>query len=139
MMTRKLDNDTARYKQQKEAKITELQQSANTIRYNIRSFKEQLQQTTFPKQRELLLKQIIRQEQALASILGRLKNAGYTEKRGRPKKEPEHSYKGSRIKFTAHLLPEQLHYMKQLQADGHIDNISAFLNTLIAEHQKKNG
>lgn len=114
-------------------------QTLTDVKQNLQDFKQQLQASSNPKLQKQLEVRIRHQEQQMTNILGRLKNAGYTDKRGRPKKEVTDTYKANRIKFTAHLQKEQMDYIKQLQATGQIANVSAFLDELIAQHQKNNG
>lgn len=77
-------------------------------------------------------------QNATVKILSRLKSLGVTEKRGRPKKAEGEHYQEQRKKFTAHLHPQTVEYLHTLKTDGSISNISAFLDELVAEHQKKN-
>lgn len=79
-----------------------------------------------------------RNKNVTEKTLSRLKNLGVTEKRGRPKKTTEERYQAKRKKFTAHLQPETVVYLQSLKANGSIPNISAFLDELVTEHQKKN-
>lgn len=79
-----------------------------------------------------------RTEQLIVKISNRLKNLGITENRGRPKKAVGEHYQEQRKKFTAHLQPETWTYVQSLKASGSISNISAFLDEVIAEHQKMN-
>lgn len=114
-------------------------QSLQDVKQNQRDFEQQLAATDNPNRQKLLESKIRFQQQMAEKIVGRLKNAGYVEKRGRPKKEVADTYKANRVKFTAHLQTEQMDYVKHLQATGQIANVSAFLDELIAQHQKKNG
>ncbi|QSB12305.1 hypothetical protein JTI58_12130 [Lysinibacillus fusiformis] len=125
--------------QKNEQYIQQQLQTLKDVKQNLQDFKQQLQASSNPKLQKQLEVRIRHQEQQLTAILGRLKNAGYTDKRGRPKKEVTDTYKANRIKFTAHLQKEQMDYVKQLQATGQIANVSAFLDELIAQHQKNNG
>lgn len=79
-----------------------------------------------------------RNESICHKISSRLKSLGVPEKRGRPKKAEGEHYQEQRKKFTAHLQPDSVAYLQALKAAGTISNISAFLDELIAEHQKKN-
>lgn len=79
-----------------------------------------------------------RNQNATIKLLSRLKNLGVIEKRGRPKKAEGTHYQEKRKKFTAHLLPQTVEYLQTLKNNGSISNISAFLDDLVTEHQKKN-
>lgn len=79
-----------------------------------------------------------RTEQLITKLSSRLKNLGVTEKRGRPKKAVHERYQEQRKKFTAHLKPETWTYMQSLKDAGSISNISAFIDDIVAAHQKKN-
>ncbi|WP_342533892.1 hypothetical protein MHB40_03175 [Lysinibacillus sp. FSL K6-0057] len=125
--------------QKNEQYIQQQLQSLHDVKQNLLDFKQQLAATNNSALHKQLEKRIHFQEQQMTNILGRLKNAGYVEKRGRPKKEVADTYKANHIKFTAHLQKEQLDYVKQLQSTGQITNVSAFLDELITQHQKKNG
>lgn len=125
--------------QKREQYIHQQLQSLHDVKQNLQDFKQQLAATNNPPLQKQLEKRIYFQKQQLTAILGRLKNAGYVEKRGRPKKEITDTYKANRVKFTAHLQQEQMVYVKELQATGQITNVSAFLDELITQHQKKNG
>jgi len=125
---------------QRAQETKQLLDDLHTVRYNIRSFKEQAaQQTANPKLQLRMDLQINLQRRKEEFILGRLKNLDYTEKKGRPKKELADTYKANRVKFTAHLQKENMDYVQQLKENGTIPNISAFLDELIAQHQKNNG
>lgn len=125
--------------QKNEQYIQQQLQSLQDVKLNLQDFKQQLLETNKPSLRKQLEKRIQFQQQQMTTILGRLKIAGYVDKRGRPKKEVSDTYKANRVKFTAHLRKEQMEYAKQLQADGQIANVSAFLDDLIAQHKKNNG
>lgn len=47
-------------------------------------------------------------------------------------------YQEQRKKFTAHLQLRTVEYLQQLKTSGNILNISAFLDDLVSEHEKKN-
>ena len=125
--------------QQREKVIRKQLDDLQSVRFNIKQFKQQLAQATLPKQQKQLEFRLQQQRKIEEVILGRLKKLNYTEKRGRPKKEVVDTYKANRVKFTAHLQKDHMIYVKQLQANGQIQNISAFLDELIADHQKNNG
>ncbi len=70
-------------------------------------------------------------------LVNKLKALGVmVEKRGRPKKEPEKTYKQTHVKFTAMLKPENLDFLKKLKKQGDIVNISAFLDELVEKHRQ---
>ncbi|MDM5246431.1 hypothetical protein [Lysinibacillus sp. G4S2] len=125
--------------QKNEQYIQQQLQFLHDMKQKLQDFKQQFAATVNPTRHKQLEKRIHFQEQQITTILGRLKNAGYVEKRGRPKKEVSDTYKANRVKFTAHLQKNHMVYVKQLQADGQIQHISAFLDELIAAHQKNNG
>lgn len=98
----------------------------------------QLQLAQTEQEKRTYTFRIKRNESISMKILSRLKSLGVQEKRGRPKKAEGEHYQEQRKKFTAHLQPDSVDYLKALKAAGTISNISAFLDELIAEHQKKN-
>lgn len=69
------------------------------------------------------------------ALMRKLSLLGVTEKRGRPKKNDTEKYSHTRSKFTAMLLPDNLTYLKKLKDTGKINNISAFLDSLIEDHR----
>ena len=77
-------------------------------------------------------------QRVIIKIQIELQKKGVTEKRDRPRKESSTTYKEQRKKFTAHLQLSTVEYLQQLKNNGSINNISAFLDELVAEHQKKN-
>jgi len=97
-----------------------------------------LLETPSIEEKRVITMKLDRCERALAKISSRLKNLGVVEKRGRPKKAEGERYQEQRKKFTAHLQIDKLNYLQELKASGAIPNISAFIDTLVAEHQKKN-
>lgn len=99
---------------------------------------KQLLQTSNIEENRILTLKLDRCESAITKISSRLKNLGIEEKRGRPKKADGERYQEQRKKFTAHLQMDTLDYLQQLKANGAIANISAFVDELVAEHQKKN-
>ncbi|MEK4712064.1 hypothetical protein [Sporosarcina sp. FSL K6-5500] len=117
--------------------IQQQQQALQDVKLNLQDFRQQLAATDKPNLQRQLQARIHFQEQQITTILGRLKNAGYTDKRGRPKKEVADTYKANRVKFTAHLQKEQMDYVQQLKKEGTIPNISAFLDELIEQHRQQ--
>lgn len=99
---------------------------------------KQLLETNSVEEKRIITMKLDRCESALAKISSRLKNLGVVEKRGRPKKADGERYQEQRKKFTAHLQMDTVDYLHQLKANGAIANISAFIDELVAEHQKKN-
>lgn len=99
---------------------------------------KQLLQTNRIEEQQILTMKLNRCESAIAKISSRLKNLGLEEKRGRPKKADGERYQEQRKKFTAHLQMDTFDYLQQLKTNGAISNISAFIDELVAEHQKKN-
>lgn len=77
-------------------------------------------------------------QRVILKIQSELHKKGIVEKRGRPKKAAGTTYKEQRKKFTAHLQLTTIDYLQHLKANGHITNISAFLDELVATHEKKN-
>ncbi|RKQ12139.1 hypothetical protein [Ureibacillus endophyticus] len=136
-----LSNSTERIKlelkKQNEMKIVQLTQSLQQKKTEQKQLQEQLTQAQNIQEIQLYTARLQRAERSISSISSRLKNLGVTEKRGRPKKEASERYQDQRKKFTAHLQPETVEYLKTLKADGIISNISAFLDDLVAEYQKK--
>lgn len=99
---------------------------------------KQLHETHSIEEKRILTMKLDRCESAIAKISSRLKNLGVEEKRGRPKKAEGERYQEQRKKFTAHLQMNTVDYLQGLKASGTITNISAFIDELVAEHQKKN-
>ena len=118
-----------------------IQQSTELLQMKKRE-RQQLQQQSLNavtiEEKKLYSLKLDRCDSAIAKISSRLKNLGVVEKRGRPKKADGERYQEQRKKFTAHLQMDTLEYLKQLKTNGFITNISAFLDELVAEHQKKN-
>lgn len=103
-----------------------------------RELQKQLLQTNTIEEKRILTMKLDRCNNSIAKISSRLKNLGVEEKRGRPKKADGERYQEQRKKFTAHLQMDIFDYLQQLKSSGAISNISAFIDELVAEHQKKN-
>ena len=67
--------------------IKSLLEDLQTVRYNIKQFKHELTKNPPPKKQSKLNFQIEIQRRKESAILSRLKNRGYQDKRGRPKKK----------------------------------------------------
>ncbi|MCP1143661.1 hypothetical protein [Lysinibacillus endophyticus] len=137
-----LYNSRERIKQdlikQNELKILQLIQSLQHLKTERKQLLEHLTQAQTIQEKQLYTTRLQRAERSISSISSRLKKLGVEEKRGRPKKAEGERYQEQRKKFTAHLHPETVEYLKTLKVDGYISNISAFLDELVADHQKKN-
>ncbi|KFZ43676.1 hypothetical protein CS060_13140 [Anoxybacillus flavithermus] len=76
-------------------------------------------------------------ERRIEMVKEELKKKGYKDNRGRPKKEAGTTYKEQRVKFTAHLLPETIAYLKALKEKGVIPDLSSFLDELVRHHKNE--
>lgn len=122
---------------QNELKIVRLTQSLQQRKTEQKELLGQLTQAQTLQEKQLYTARLQRAERSISSISSRLKNLGVIEKRGRPKKAEGTHYQEKRKKFTAHLLPQTVEYLQTLKNNGSISNISAFLDELVTEHQKK--
>lgn len=115
----------------KDREIKRLMEQVDSVKSQSKNYKAALMKEESELERKKLNHRIILLDQRRQGLMERLKQLGYEDKRGRPKKIATDTYKGQRIKFTAHLLPENMEYLKHLKENGRIDNISAFLDELI--------
>lgn len=113
-------------------------QKSDLKKQELKMYKLELEKNTSTEQANILLARIARAESAIAKLKNQLKIRGFTEKRGRPKKEVGSTYKEQRKKFTAHLQLDTYEYLQQLKKQRTINNISAFLDELVTNYQKKN-
>ena len=139
-MRRTYRKDIVEQDKQRQQKIaiqqsTELLQAKKQERHQLQQ--QSLQAVTVEEKRLYSMK-LDRCNSAITKILSRLKNLGVEEKRGRPKKATGEHYQEQRKKFTAHLQLNTIDYLQQLKTNGKIPNISAFLDELVAAHEKKN-
>ncbi|MFT5874694.1 MAG: hypothetical protein ACI8WT_003665 [Clostridium sp.] len=64
-----------------------------------------------------------------------LLNLGYiTDRRGRPKKNVDDRYKSKHIRMACYFTPQNIENIKELKDQCSIDNVSSFLNELIAAY-----
>ena len=130
-----VEQDKQRQEQLAIQQATEILQVKKQERQQL---KLQLQNATTMEEKRLYSVKLDRCNSAIAKISSRLKNLGVEEKRGRPKKATGEHYQEQRKKFTAHLQLHTVEYLQQLKTSGNISNISAFLDDLVSEHEKKN-
>lgn len=130
-----LEQDKQRQQQLAIQQATEILQMKKQERQQLQL---QLQNAITMEEKRLYSVKLDRCNSAIAKISRRLKNLGVEEKRGRPKKATGEHYQEQRKKFTAHLQLHTVEYLQQLKTSGNISNISAFLDDLVSEHEKKN-
>lgn len=123
---------------QKKRSILQAQEQLQQKKEERKELENQLHYAESELVKRVYISRLERNQSATVKLLSRLKNLGVVEKRGRPKKAEGERYQEQRKKFTAHLQPETVAYLQQLKADGSISNISAFIDELVAGHQKKN-
>lgn len=67
-------------------------------------------------------------------LIKKLASLGYkADKRGRPKKSQEETYKSSHVRMTFYSTNDNTRCLRQMKEQGIIENISSFLNNLL-EH-----
>lgn len=115
----------------RDQEISRLMEMVVTVKSKSKNYKAALMKEESELERKRLNHKIILLDQRKQKLMGRLKQLGHEDKRGRPKKVTAETYKGQRIKFTAHLLPENMEYLKQLKGSNKVDNISSYLDELI--------
>lgn len=125
------------YQVKKDQEIKRLTEQIGSVTSQLKEYKVALVREGSELERKRLNHKIILLDQRRQWLKDRLIQLGYKDKRGRPKKITGDTYKGQRIKFTAHLLPENMEYLKQLKEIGTVDNISAYLDELIQLDRKK--
>ncbi|KAB7666036.1 hypothetical protein [Bacillus sp. B1-b2] len=121
----------------KDLEIKRVIEQIGSVTAQLKGYRVSLIKEESDLERKRLNHKIILLNQRRKGLKERLKQLGYEDKRGRPKKIEADTYKGQRIKFTAHLLPKNMEYLKQLKESKKIDNISAFLDELIQSNRKK--
>jgi len=117
--------------------IQHLQQNLANKKKELLDYKQSLANAKTENEQKTFQFRIEHTQRVIIKIQIELEKKGVTEKRGRPKKEEGTTYKEQRKKFTAHLQLFTIEYLQQLKANGTISNISAFLDELVAEHEKK--
>lgn len=121
----------------KDREIKQIMEQIDSVKLQLKGYKISLATEKSDLERKRLNHKIILLDQRRQGLKEQLKRLGYVDKRGRLKKIEADTYKGQRIKFTAHLLPGNIEYLKQLKESKKIDNISAFLDKLIQSNRKK--
>ena len=123
---------------QKQRSISQAQEQLQLKKDERKELERQLLHAESDQEKRTYTFRLEHNHNVTVKILSRLKNLGVQEKRGRPKKAEGEHYQSQRKKFTAHLQPETVAYLQELKTAGSVANISAFLDELVAEHQKKN-
>lgn len=118
--------------------IQHMQQRLADKKRQMQNYKREFATADTEQKQKTLQFRIDHTQRVIIKIQNELQKKGVVEKRGRPKKESGTTYKEQRKKFTAHLQLSTVEYLQQLKGNGSISNISAFLDELVAEHQKKN-
>lgn len=118
--------------------IQHLQQNLANKKQELHGYKRSLANAATETEKKSFQFRIEHTQRVIIKIQNELQKKGVTEKRGRPKKEEGTTYKEQRKKFTAHLQLTTIDYLQQLKANCTISNISAFLDELVTEHEKKN-
>lgn len=118
--------------------IQHMQQSLADKKQELQGYKLAFTNAETEQEQKTLQFRMEHTQRIIIKIQNELQKKGVVEKRGRPKKESGTTYKEQRKKFTAHLQLATVEYLQQLKNNGSINNISAFLDELVAEHQKKN-
>lgn len=123
---------------QKQRSISQAQEQLQLKKDERKVLERQLLHAESDQEKRTYTFRLEHNQNVTVKILSRLKNLGVQEKRGRPKKAEGEHYQAQRKKFTAHLQPETVVYLQALKTAGSVANISAFLDELVADHQKKN-
>lgn len=119
----------------KEVKIQMVKNELSVCNRKIRELSS-LDTTDLTDMEKLKLERDIKVENLRHEKLkAKLSGLGYTDGRGRPKKQDSEKYTSSRSKFTAMLLSENLDYLQELKKAKKIKNISAFLDELIDNYR----
>ena len=116
--------------------IQHMKQNLDDKKQELQTYKRAFAKADTEQEQKTLQFRMEHTQRVIIKIQNELQKKGVVEKEV-DQKESGTTYKEQRKKFTAHLQLSTLEYLQQLKTNGSISNISAFLDELVAEHQKE--